>query len=83
MHEGHASCDIHKRTARPDIQHAHRHKVKGRPRAVHDGVHIRPQPRDPLRGEQRVKFCTVKPLYNGHIGPCKTDPYNEVASLLR
>ena len=26
---------------------------------------------------------TVKPLYNGHIGPCKTGPYNEVASLLR
>ena len=28
-------------------------------------------------------LCTVKPLYNGHIGPCKTGPYNEVASLLR
>ena len=28
-------------------------------------------------------FTTVKPLYNGHIGPCKTGPYNEVASLLR
>ena len=26
---------------------------------------------------------TVKPLYNGHIGPCKNGPYNEVASLLR
>ena len=26
---------------------------------------------------------TVKTLYNGHIGPCKTGPYNEVASLLR
>ena len=26
---------------------------------------------------------TVKSLYNGHIGPCKTGPYNEVASLLR
>ena len=28
-------------------------------------------------------YYTVKPLYNGHIGPCKTGPYNEVASLLR
>ena len=30
-----------------------------------------------------VTMATVKPLYNGHTGPCKTGPYNEVASLLR
>ena len=28
-------------------------------------------------------YNTVKSLYNGHIRPCKTGPYNEVASLLR
>ena len=32
---------------------------------------------------KRSKIATLKPLYNGHIGPCKTGPYNEVASLLR
>ena len=41
-----------------------------------------------MHGNQSSCLCrgvhaTVKPLYNSHIGPCKTGPYNEVVSLLR